>query len=817
MVKPTKRQRKFNATGGIKGRIDKGTITNKGKLRKRKKGETFGAQPNKRVAVEEEPQERTDNFVGESNLGELDMESFFSKAAESVEKKGLEDESDDEGEDDASEDSDDQNEDKKDNAEDGNSSDDSASDDDDVDTAQARMRAEMEKMKSSDPEFHKYLKENEESLLEFGEEDDDDDDDEEPVDDDDDDDEEGAEDKDIGVGKEKKDDAIQLTPKVLKVLEKKVFESHSIKSLKKLIGAYRSACHLADASQEDDKLRPGESGTNYVIDSSKVFDQLMVLCLNRCEEEFRYHLLGSASEESTEDGDTEADDKADLGDAEESKPLNPKTLEKSEKWNEIRPIMLSFFRSTLHVMSEAKEPELVTFILKSLSKYARYMTPFPRIAESMLKTLTGLWSAPLDSSEDYQVVRLNAFFRIRQLALTQPFPFIEDCLKKTYLAYAKRAKFGTAASVTNALPTLTFMGNCLVELYSLDYHSSYQHAFVYIRQLALHLRTAMQKKTKEAFQTVYCWQYIHCLKLWVAVLAAACPNEDSTMLRSLIYPLTEVILGTVRLAPFPTRHLPMRLHCVRLLQQLAAAAEVFIPTTSLLLDCLEWKEWHLKPKKTKGGSARALHLSLILKLPKDDTLRTHEQLEAGMSDVFKLLQREIELYRFSAGFPEYSVRIVQCLRKFNKEVRNPRWRTFAKGCLDTCERYSKYAVQGRSKLLEAPKDVAQLECLKQHSQPSMRERHEVSVEKEQKSLEASRALANPDAGKKSKPTEDMDDEEEEDNEEEDAESNKSKKKKRNKKAKVVARDNTPEPVFASAETLEQEDQVKEGVEWSDEE
>jgi hypothetical protein len=73
----------------------------------------------------------------------------------------------------------------------------------------------------------------------------------------------------------------------------------------------------------------------------------------------------------------------------------------------------------LHVMSEAKEPELVTFILKSL--YARYMTPFPHIAESMLKTLTGLWSAPLDSSEDYQVVRLNAFSAFDN-ALTQPFP-----------------------------------------------------------------------------------------------------------------------------------------------------------------------------------------------------------------------------------------------------------------------------------------------------------------------------------------------------------------------------------------------------------
>jgi hypothetical protein len=69
------------------------------------------------------------------------------------------------------------------------------------------MRAEMEKMKSSDQNFTS-MKENEESLLEFGEEDDDDDDEEPVIDDDD---EEGAEDKDIGVGKRKKDDAIQPT------------------------------------------------------------------------------------------------------------------------------------------------------------------------------------------------------------------------------------------------------------------------------------------------------------------------------------------------------------------------------------------------------------------------------------------------------------------------------------------------------------------------------------------------------------------------------------------------------------------------------
>jgi hypothetical protein len=60
------------------------------------------------------------------------------------------------------------------------------------------------------------------------------------------------------------------------------------------------------------------------------------------------------------------------------------------------------------------------------------------------------------------------------------------------------------------------------------------------------------------------------------------------------------------------------------------------------------------------------------------------------------LEREIELYRFSAGFfPEYSVRIVQCLRKFNKEVESSLAYLYQR-VLGYRERYSKYAVQGRS-------------------------------------------------------------------------------------------------------------------------
>jgi nucleolar complex protein 2 len=402
----------------------------------------------------------------------------------------------------------------------------------------------------------------------------------------------------------------------------------------------------------------------------------MVVCLSKCHEEFRYHLLGKGSgKEAVEKKDEKASETEEIDDEafDENKGIHPKSLSKSRRWADLKLVVQSFLKSTLHLLSEAKEPKLLNFIVKSFAHYIPYLTAYPRIATAMLKALVSLWSAPLDSSEDYQVVRLNAFLRIRQMAVTQPFPFIEQCLRSTYLAYAKRAKFGTAASVTSVLPTLTFMGNCIVELYGLDYQSSYQHAFVYIRQLALHLRTALQKRTPETFRVVYCWQYLHCLKVWVAVLSASAGNssvgdDEASLLRSLIYPLTEVIFGTARLVP-TTRHLPLRLHCVRLIQQLAASAQLYIPTTSILLDVFDLKEVYLKPKRVPsnkgsgGADIKGVRLPLILKLPKEGTLRTTEQLDACLSETFVLLNREVDLYRYSAGFPEFSVWICQRMRK----------------------------------------------------------------------------------------------------------------------------------------------------------
>jgi nucleolar complex protein 2 len=899
--KVTKRERKFQASGGVKGRIKKGTITKKGKLRRRKaslatscssaagaaaasspppsnsgaarQNEKDRQDPSKEDQKRKEDPDRLDDFIGDKNVAGLDIDSFFAHISDQIEK-GPGDQHDGESNNDSANDNDDDEEEEseedsmreKENEDTGTdappnasceddddggihlkkpkredifssssssslgsdaSGDDSESDDEDVAKAEARMKKQMAKIERSDPTFHQFLKENEKSLLDFGE--DDSDSIEEVCDSDNDgsDNRGGHSDEDDEKPKHQGNSNL-LTPKALQALLKSVFQSKSIKSLKKLMGAYKSACHLADSSEEASaRIRPGESGKKYVIESSKVYDELMLQCLGHCHELFRYHLVDDgnlggndelASAAAAEGGGTE-DENRKAG----NKPLNPKMLEKAKKWSSIKPVLLSFFSSTLHVMLEAKEPDLLTLILRALSKYIPYLSPFPQVASSTLRCLLQLWSAPLESSEDYQVVRLNSFLRIRQLALTQPFPFIEECMKRTYHSYAGRAKFAASSSMAS-LPTLTFMGNCIVELYSLDYHSAYQHAFVYVRQLALLLRSAMQNKSTEG---VYCWQYLYSLKLWVAILSASAPAEDGALMRSLVYPLAEVILGTARLSPSP-RNLPLRLQCVRMLHQLAASSETFIPTSSLLLDCLDFKEWYLPPRKSQTATPRALQLDLILRLPSTNQqpcLRTHEQREPTLTEIMALIQHEVELYRFSPGFPEYTTGMESRLRKFAAEAgrnRQARWKAYARACLDTISRHSDAAVKARSKLQSAPRDVTELECLRPPSQPAMEERLRSLLEKEQKL--ASAALPSKsgdvDVGVSVNKRGRVGDRQGEENETvDDSTTRRKKRQKRSKKstADAMTSPRNPEEVggLSEAGRVDQKDEVREGIDWSD--
>jgi hypothetical protein len=140
--------------------------------------------------------------------------------------------------------------------------------------------------------------------------------------------------------------------------------------------------------------------------------------------------------------------------------------------------------------------------------------------------------------------------------------------------------------------------------------------------------------------------------------------------------------------------------------------------------------------------------------------------------------------------------------QFAKEGRHARWRAYAKGCLDLCDRFSSQAIKDRANLNDvAPKDVKQLEVLKPLQTPSMGERHKQSLEKEKRQEVATRPVQ--------KTTTHQQEEKMKDSEGGPFSKNKRKKKKVRAMASAgeSARDGS----------LDQEDEVEEGINWSDEE
>jgi len=158
---------------------------------------------------------------------------------------------------------------------------------------------------------------------------------------------------------------------------------------------------------------------------------------------------------------------------------------------------------------------------------------------------------------------------------------------------------------------LQFLENCVVELYGLDMAATYQHAFVYIRQLAVHLRQAHAKiKAKQAHDQVYNWQTVHSVKVWARVLAQYAGVEQLQLLH---YPLVQVLHGIIALVPTP-RHFPLRLQCTRMLHMLAAATAtpnktpLFVNSAAFLLEVLQYGAFFKKPSAYSGKPPLIAHM-----------------------------------------------------------------------------------------------------------------------------------------------------------------------------------------------------------------
>ncbi|KAL9969895.1 hypothetical protein ACROYT_G022167 [Oculina patagonica] len=552
----------------------------------------------------------------------------------------------------------------------------------------ADHKNQLARLQEKDPEFYKFLKENDKELLDFNdsdtgseEESDDDDEDDENKDDDDSeddkkvkknaakkdesDDDDDNDDELVDKDADRKTDSGKLVTLEMIKQWRTGLEKNSLNSLKQTLRAFRSAVHGALDISSDDK---SQTRLTFKVEGDTVFNAIIQLCLKQVYPVL-FHLVGGTNNKH-------------------GKRFLPSS---HAKWSQVKTSVKHYLNDVLQLLRTLAEPSMLCVILRHAQQLTPYYACFPKVAKAFIKRSVRMWS------RGDEHVRVLAFLGIRNVATMMPSSLLEFSVKQLYMNFVKNTKFMSPKT----RPVVAFMQNSLVEIFSLDDHLTYQHGFVYIRQLAIHLRNAILQKKKDSYQSVYNWQYIHCLHLWCRVVSEV---KSNGVLDPLIYPLVQTVIGAIKLVP-AARYYPLRFHCIRSLNLLSQATDTYIPVAPFLLEILESVEFN---KKTKMSTAKPTDFSCILKVSKQQ-LGTKPYQDAVVDHIFELLLEFFSVHAHSIAFPEIALPAVVRLRKFIKTTSVPKYRKQMKQLVDKVEETSTEVTNRRSKVSFSPKDIDEVE------------------------------------------------------------------------------------------------------------
>lgn len=272
-----------------------------------------------------------------------------------------------------------------------------------------------------------------------------------------------------------------------------------------------------------------------------------------------------------------------------------------------------------------------------------------------------------------------------------------------------------AARDTNVhtLPSINLMKNSASELYLLNTDASYQLAFNYIRQLAIHLRNSMKSHTKDGFKQVYNWQYVHSIDFWSLVLSSACDtsrDDDKTRgsLQPLIYPLVQVTLGAAKLVP-TSRYYPLRFHLIRALLRITQRTGTFIPIAPLLLDMLDCAE--LKRKGKPSSQLKSLDFTYYVRAP-PSYLRTRTYADGLVDELTFHLLEVFATISLNIAFPEIVIPSLVLLKRHAKKKSsgNPRMGGLLKTLCERMEANRDWILAKRAKIEFAPGNHDQVDA-----------------------------------------------------------------------------------------------------------
>ncbi|GBF67301.1 NOC2 family protein [Trichophyton mentagrophytes] len=536
---------------------------------------------------------------------------------------------------------------------------------------------QLEALKEKDPEFYKYLKENDAELLEFGDHGDLAEVEELSE----------AEEEDAPAAKKskksKKREETDLMPEktlrmpMVKQWQKSMLSQHSLRATRQAVLAFRIAAYVDEEDNEDRK---------YTISDPDVYHQVLITALEEVPKVLNHHL----PVKETAGGKIRV------------------TLD-SKKFKTLTPLIKSHVSSIHQLLTTLSDAAALKLTISSIEPMLPYILQFRKLLKVLIKTVVGHWSEASNS----EATRITAFLILRKLLVIGDAGIREAVLKASYEGVVK----GSRNTSVHTLPGINLMKNSAAELWGIDQNIAYTTGFTFIRQLAIHLRGSITNPTKDSYKAVYNWQYVHSLDFWSRVLAAHCdPLVEAKAgkqcaLRPLIYPVVQIILGAMRLIP-TAQYFPLRFQLTRSLLRLSLSTGTYIPLSSALLEVLNSAEMKKPPK---ASTLRPLDFSTTIRTPKS-YLRTRVYQDGVAEEVSELLSEYFTLWTKNIAFPELALPVIVMLKRWLKEVssrssgnKNPRVSQIFMLLVQKIEANCRWIEERRAKVTFAPRNRAEVE------------------------------------------------------------------------------------------------------------
>lgn len=458
----------------------------------------------------------------------------------------------------------------------------------------------------------------------------------------------------------------QLTSASVDSLCKLVKEQCSVPALTCLINAYREACHnYSEATSSSDFV------FSHGIQKSETFCKILMFMLHEADTTFR-RLLGISTSSSRKETVLE--------------------LKNTTKWLSLRPLIKSYIRSTVFLLNQVTDSEILAFSVSRLRASIIFLSAFPSLLRNLLKISVHLWAT------DDGSLSSHAFLIIQDTVSVFSSNWFDICFVKAYKAFINHSQF-----VERKFEHIQFLRNSFVELCCLDMQRSSNKAMICILHLGKILQKGWQTKKKEVVKTICSWQYINCIDLWVTFISANIHDYD---LQPLLYMMVQIINGVALLFPGP-RYLPLKLRCIQWLNHLSGSSGVFIPVTSLVLDVLEYKI-----TKDSGKPGKVFQPTSTIKLPKH-WLKSRDFQEECVSSSIELLSEHFAQWSYHISFPELATAPLIHLKKLYERTSIESFRRAIKRFIDQVEMNIDFVQKKREEVPFSPKDQQSVESFLQ--------------------------------------------------------------------------------------------------------